>query len=586
MAQAQFLIRNRHNNTWYGRVIIPHTLRCHFNGRAELRRSLSTSNKPQAKRRSLAFWVQCQDGFDVLATSKSTKEPFSNTQQFMNWLSQTLDYVGEQRNMVNIDKMRRQLEGDGRDFRRIETEDARGGKHVIDLGDPDKEIELALALHANAADLLDKYKDNPEMLDRILRVQTTGATHAPKSEPEAESPTPFNEAVDLYYKKLETQGRNGKKLAPRTLLHYKDKLKFWQGYFGDQEIHTLTLKELGKIQSWLTNMPPNYMKKGLSLADAVEMAQSNSSPYPPISDKTRAEYLGQLKGLLEYAHNNGFINSPIANHVEIPNTLHSTTIERLPFTTEDLQKIFPGKDYGIDFGIQKTGLGKPTKFWFPLLAAFTGARLEELGQLTTEDIRTCPDTGIIYAMIDNKGAAADGTKKRTKNLNSVRPIPIHSTLIKIGFLDYVDERREDRQDNSLFKLKRDRQGRLAKGVSNWFSRVDKRKNGKFILGYIERRGIESKGKNATGERWSKSFHSFRHTVIDNLRGQKLANGEYIREPDIALVVGHEKNKLETAQYGIDRSQLELRKAVIEAITYSNISIKNISWKLQPSQIKQ
>ena len=98
------------------------------------------------------------------------------------------------------------------------------------------------------------------------------------------------------------------------------------------------------------------------------------------------------------------------------------------------------------------------------------------------------------------------------------------------------------------------------------------------MGYIERRGVDSKGANNAGERWSKSFHSFRHTTIDNLRGKKLANGEYIREPDIGLVMGHEKDKLETARYGTDRSQLELRKAVIEAIDYPEVAFGEISWK--------
>jgi hypothetical protein len=73
----------------------------------------------------------------------------------------------------------------------------------------------------------------------------------------------------------------------------------------------------------------------------------------------------------------------------------------------------------------------------------------------------------------------------------------------------------------LFKLKRGKQGRLAKSVANWFSRMEKRKSGSPILGYIERRGVESKVTNAADERWSKSFHSFRHTAIDNLRGKNM-----------------------------------------------------------------
>ena len=393
-----------------------------------------------------------------------------------------------------------------------------------------------------------------------------------------ESPTTFHEAVDLYYSKLETQGRKGRKLAPRTLLHYRDKLKFWQKHFSQRQMHTLTLKELGEIQGWLPFLGANFTKKGYTVEQAVVQARGKGTRLLYISDKSRAEYLGQLKGLLEFAHTNGFIASEMAHHIEIPNTKLSKAIDRLPFDYLDLQLIFPGKDYGIDFAIHKGGVDADAKFWFPLLAVFSGARLEEIAQLNTEDIKTCPETNIVYAMIENDGLAADGHKKRTKNLNSVRPVPIHSTLITIGFMDYVEQRRSDTKNGLLFKLIRDKQGRLAKSVANWFSRMETRPNGKPILGYIERRGVESKGQNRSRERWSKSFHSFRHTSIDNLRGKKMANGEYIREPDIGLIMGHDKSKLETAAYGVDRSQLELRKAVVEAINYEDVEFEEIKWR--------
>lgn len=126
-------------------------------------------------------------------------------------------------------------------------------------------------------------------------------------------------------------------------------------------------------------------------------------------------------------------------------------------------------------------------------------------------------------------------------------------------------------------LKRDKQGRLGKGVSNWFSRFEQRKTRNNVLGYIERRGVVSKGIN-DGQKWSKTFHSFRHAVIDNLRDNKtLASGEHILETHIGIVVGHTKEKSETAQYGKNRSQLELRKDVIDAIEFKDVDFKNIRW---------
>jgi len=166
--------------------------------------------------------------------------------------------------------------------------------------------------------------------------------------------------------------------------------------------------------------------------------------------------------------------------------------------------------------------------------------------------------------IVDEGTAGDGARKKIKNQNSIRPIPIHSKLIEIGFLNFVESRKAQRQ---LFNLKRDKQGRFARTLSAWFSRNDKRKDGTPILGYIEKCGVASKGENGADQRWTKTFHSFRHTAIDNIRGKVFEDGGFIREQDIALVMGHEKGKKETAKYGADRSQLELRKAVIEAIRY-------------------
>jgi hypothetical protein len=60
MAATQFLVRNRHGNVWHGRIVVPLKLREHFNGKRELRKSLGTSDRAEAKRRALVFWLKCQ----------------------------------------------------------------------------------------------------------------------------------------------------------------------------------------------------------------------------------------------------------------------------------------------------------------------------------------------------------------------------------------------------------------------------------------------------------------------------------------------------------------------------------------------
>lgn len=68
-------------------------------------------------------------------------------------------------------------------------------------------------------------------------------------------------------------------------------------------------------------------------------------------------------------------------------------------------------------------------YWVPILAAYTGARHEELAALTVDDIR-CED-GIHYIDMN------ENVNRGLKNFSSVRKIPIHDRLIELGFLDHV-----------------------------------------------------------------------------------------------------------------------------------------------------
>ena len=87
MATAQFLVRNRHQNIWYGPVVIPHSIRPLFQGQREIRQSLATADRKLAKKRALQFWVNCQQGIDALRFKSLVTESFAKTREFLAWLS-------------------------------------------------------------------------------------------------------------------------------------------------------------------------------------------------------------------------------------------------------------------------------------------------------------------------------------------------------------------------------------------------------------------------------------------------------------------------------------------------------------------
>jgi integrase len=77
-------------------------------------------------------------------------------------------------------------------------------------------------------------------------------------------------------------------------------------------------------------------------------------------------------------------------------------------------------------------------YWVPLLIYYTGARREEICKLRPDDFRELD--GIAFIQIDETETG------RVKNHGSVRAIPLHHELIRLGLLDFVESCRRRGQD--------------------------------------------------------------------------------------------------------------------------------------------
>lgn len=72
-------------------------------------------------------------------------------------------------------------------------------------------------------------------------------------------------------------------------------------------------------------------------------------------------------------------------------------------------------------------------YWVPLLLYYTGARREEICKLCPGDVKLDPIPHIFIDFTDFG---------RIKNDQSVRPVPLHRELIRLGFLQFVEECRK------------------------------------------------------------------------------------------------------------------------------------------------
>ncbi len=172
---------------------------------------------------------------------------------------------------------------------------------------------------------------------------------------------------------------------------------------------------------------------------------------------------------------------------------------RVPFTPEELRTIFNSPIYTA--GERPIGGQGEAAFWLPILDVMTGARLSELAQLRSRDVRSDPGSGIVFLDI------TDESGKTLKTETSKRQVPIHPVLNKIGFMDYVNARKVEAQPNALLfpglEPKDEKKRRWASAWSKWFNRW--RKDRLNIVGHETR----------------KDFHSFRHTFKDMCRAAEI-----------------------------------------------------------------
>jgi integrase len=174
---------------------------------------------------------------------------------------------------------------------------------------------------------------------------------------------------------------------------------------------------------------------------------------------------------------------------------------------------------------------KDARFWLPLLALFTGMRLEEIAQLRCRDIRQVDGVRVIDVN------ASDG--KRLKNQNSQRLIPIHSELLEVGLLDRIEETIVSGHEHLWPELRKNKHGSYSASYSNWFGRY------KNLIGLTDPK---------------KTFHSFRHTFIDRLKQLDVPDGK------IQELVGHANHSITTGRYGKPYRPVAL-KEVVEALDY-------------------
>lgn len=294
----------------------------------------------------------------------------------------------------------------------------------------------------------------------------------------------------------------------------------------DSPISAVTKKMVRDFKEILFTHPANTrIKEVMKLPIKERGAYVAEKKIQTLSKASVSLKLGKINSICAFAEKIEVISVNPAQGVSIKVTEEEKALGKgIAYSSDDLKSIFSHQVFRQ----------KPWdhKAWLPILALYTGARLEEIASLLLTDIKN--DEGVW--VIDLSPFDETGKKiKRIKNYHSCRAIPIHKDVIALGFLQYV-KCRSDANDRQLFPLLKTVNGeRVSEEFSNWWSAQ------RSIFGIVDKR---------------KNFHSFRHLFAD------LADRAGISLKTAFRLSGHSLNGLgQGGRYGNGLSIPEMADAV-------------------------
>jgi integrase len=384
----------------------------------------------------------------------------------------------------------------------------------------------------------------------VILARNRGATiESPKLiDPATNSAPPSGGGLRAAYEGwLKTQSRK-----KSTRLEFARGIDRFIELHGDLDVMQINRRHVREFRDAAQLVPTGRSGKLLkaTLPQLAEYSRAHPGA-PRIKAATVNKWLNCLGAVLNWSRKNGLIpdeapwSDPVAGM-----RLSEERSNRQPWEPEELSLLFGSPIY-LQAERPLGGKGEAA-FWLPLLAIFSGARLNELAPMTADDVKLDAASGVRFiTIIENQE-----TGRSVKTDSSVRAVPVHSELVRIGFLEFVEHMRQSGGPSArLFpKLTPGSKGGFGEAFSKWFGR------------YKRDLGINNS---------SSVFHSFRHGFKDALR----AAG--VNEDVNDALTGHTGGNAVARGYGwkdmVRRFGFPTLYAAVEKVRYPGLDLTRLRW---------
>lgn len=309
---------------------------------------------------------------------------------------------------------------------------------------------------------------------------------------------------------------------------------------ADRDVRSITREDARSLMDLVRQLPAGLGRKkelkDLTVPAAVEKGRQLG--LPTIAPGTvNVAYLAHMSGLFgwalkeEWADRNPFKGLAVHDPVADRDKRDPLSMDQLAtlFSTAPWDRPLPHDDK------------RPGRYWVPLVALFSGMRLGEIAGVRLMDIED-RDGVPVFNIRPYEG-------RTLKNEESRRDVPIHSGLMRLGFLSFIEARRKVAKPDALAfpDAKANVRQQWGAKLSEWF------------VSHL--RGLGFEGTKL-------GFHSFRHNFEDRLRAAKLHGSPIGRRLAGRKVPGSEDS------YG-DGFTVHERVEALELVTYTAVELDHL-----------
>lgn len=281
--------------------------------------------------------------------------------------------------------------------------------------------DRAGALHLQ--DLVQATYDHSEKLRRLRR----NGTRYPEPLPLATPARLLSEEVDDFLKDKERQN-----LRTTTIDAYRRTLAILQRVAGNTSVSRIDHTSIYAMWDLLRWAPEDFMTnpklQGLPVQALITQGQRQGRPQPANATlELHRRFLASFFNTLVKAR--AVPHSPMDAFKPARDDLltDQEAPERL-LSEEEVQKIFNPETF-VPWAKKY-----PHRWWCPLIALYTGARINEIAQLKVSDI--IQDQGVwcfsVQKTVDEDLAQSTGkrTRQSLKGKSAIRKVPIHESLLQ------------------------------------------------------------------------------------------------------------------------------------------------------------